>query len=346
MPPDDPPSCPLPTTGPGTHVTLAHGEGGRLMRQLLRDTILPIIGSTAHDDAAQLPRLDGPLVVSTDSYVVAPLEFPGGNIGSLAVNGTVNDLAVSGARCRWMSLSLILEEGLPISKLTTILQSLAEVADALGIRVVTGDTKVVPRGAADGLFINTTGIGEMLTDLPGPSQLQPDDQILVTGPIGRHGMAVMCLREQLAFEPPPVSDSGSLLAAVSALVDAGVPIRAMRDATRGGVAAVLHEWAEASQQSMLVEEESIPVCPATRGVCEVLGLDPLHVANEGTMLVAVPADAVDHTVQVLAGQSQTESAARIGAVRARSYSPVVVRRAFARELPLDEPSGAPLPRIC
>lgn len=347
MPESNSPHCPIPVDGSADVVTLAHGEGGRLMRQLIRDTIVANVGVNASDDAARLPSSGKPLAVSTDSFVVSPLFFPGGDIGSLAINGTVNDLAVAGARCRWISLSLIIEEGLKIAELGRVLESLARSAAAVGVEIVTGDTKVVPRGAADRLFINTTGVGEMFqAELPGPSQLQPGDQIIVTGPIGRHGMAVMCRREELQFDPEPISDCAPLIESVAALIEAGVPVRAMRDATRGGVAAVLHEWAEASNQSLLVEEGLVPVDPATRGACEVLGLDPLNVANEGTMVVAVAESAVDEALDALRGVKVSSIAMRIGEVRTPQFSPVMVRRALDTELPLDEPAGAPLPRIC
>lgn len=341
--------CPIPDDGSGELVTLAHGEGGRLMRGLIRDTIMPAVGNDlllTSNDAAILPKTDKRLALTTDSFVVSPLFFPGGDIGSLAVFGTVNDLSVAGSRPRWISLALIIEEGLPIHVLESVLLSTANAARTADVKVVTGDTKVVPRGAADRLFINTTGVGEVIAAIPGPSQLQPGDQILVTGPIGRHGTAVMCKREELEFDPTPISDCAPLFDVVAALIDADVPVRAMRDATRGGVAAVLHEWAEMSRLSVAIEAELIPVCPATRGISEVLGLDPLNIANEGTMLVAVPDDAVAVALKTLRQIEQTSSATRIGEARVRSFSPVVVRRSLGQEIPLDEPIGAAMPRIC
>ncbi|MEO2046905.1 MAG: hydrogenase expression/formation protein HypE, partial [Pirellulales bacterium] len=206
--------CPLPDSGGGDIITLAHGEGGRLMRRLIRERIMHAVENETllqMGDAAQLPAVDGRLAMSTDSFVISPLFFPGGDIGSLAVYGTANDLAVSGARPLWISLGLILEEGLPLKTLDLVLQSIAEAARQVGVQVVTGDTKVVPRGAADQLFINTTGIGQVKKLSAGPRQLQPGDVILVSGPIAKHGMAVMAIRESLAFEPVPTSDSGSLV---------------------------------------------------------------------------------------------------------------------------------------
>jgi hydrogenase expression/formation protein HypE len=341
--------CPLPDTGRGDFITLAHGEGGRLMRRLISERIIHALQNETllqMGDAALLPTDAGTLAMTTDSFVISPLFFPGGDIGSLAIYGTANDLAVSGARPLWISLGLILEEGLPLETLDQVLNSVAAAARQVGVQVVTGDTKVVPRGAADKLFINTTGIGLVERTLPGPSQLQPGDEILVSGPIACHGMAVMAVRESLAFEPVPTSDSGSLVDATAALRGADLPVRALRDATRGGVAAVLHEWAEACGQTICIDEASIPVTPEVRGVCEVLGLDPLHVANEGTMVVSVPGDSAARALDVLRGIPQTSAAVRIGLVRQRGAASVVVRRALGREMPLDEPVGAPLPRIC
>ena len=343
-------SCPVPASPRDGRITLADGEGGRLTRRLIRERILPTLANkylADLGDAASLPRCDGPLAMSTDSFVVSPLFFPGGDIGSLAVHGTVNDLAVSGARPLWISLGLILEEGLPIATLEKVLMSVAAAARRSEVRVVAGDTKVVPRGAADRLFINTTGIGEKVSPSPlGPATLQPGDEILVTGPIGRHGMAVMASREGLEFESPPTSDSAPLIDAVEKLRQAGIPLRAMRDATRGGLAAVLHEWAEASQTTLLIEEELLPVTPEVRGLCEVLGIDAVHVANEGTMVVAVPAGSVGEALDALRSVAETAHATRIGEVCSHSPAAVVVRRALGRLVPLDEPLGAPLPRIC
>jgi hydrogenase expression/formation protein HypE len=305
------------------------------MRRLIRERILPKLDNEflrLAGDAAVLPACRGQLALTTDSFVVSPLFFPGGDIGSLAVYGTVNDLAVAGAKPRWISLALILEEGLEIAVLERVLASAAEAARRVGVPVVTGDTKVVPRGAVDRLFINTTGVGEIVASPPaGPQALQVDDELVVSGPIGRHGIAVMSAREGLDFDPPPTSDSAPLVDAVAALAREAVRLRALRDATRGGLGAVLHEWAEASSQTLVIDESLVPVNPETRGACELLGLDPIHVANEGTMVVAV---------------AETAQAVRIGRVEPRGVATVVVERGTGRRIPLDEPSGAPLPRIC
>ena len=343
-------NCPVPTGAATDRVMLAHGEGGRLMRQLIAQRILPKLDNEflrVAGDAALLPACRGALAMTTDSFVVSPLFFPGGDIGSLAVYGTVNDLAVVGAKPRWISLALILEEGLELATLECVLASVAAAAKRVGVPVVTGDTKVVPRGAADRLFINTTGIGEFIVTPPaGPQSLEDGDELIVTGPIGRHGMAVMVAREGLDFDPPPLSDSAPLFDAVSALQRAGIPLRALRDATRGGLGAVLHELAEASGKTLAIEERLVPVTAEVRGACELLGLDPIHVANEGTMLVAVPQEQSGRAIEVLRSIPETAQSICIGRVESRGLAAVVVERGARQRIPLDEPVGAPLPRIC
>jgi hydrogenase expression/formation protein HypE len=331
-------SCPVPGLTAIGRVMLAHGEGGRLMRQLIRQQIMPELDNEylrLAGDAALLPACQGSLAMTTDSFVVSPLFFPGGDIGSLAVFGTVNDLAVAGAHPRWISLALILEEGLEISVLGRVLKSIAAAAERVGVVVVAGDTKVVPREAADQLFINTTGIGEVVAN-----------ELIVTGPIGCHGMAVMAAREGIDFDPAPRSDSAPLVEAVVALQEAAIPIRALRDATRGGLGAVLHEWGDACGKTLIIEERLLPVLPEVRGACELLGLDPIHVANEGTMVVAVPQGEARRAIDVLRGVSETAHSIRVGRAEPRGLAAVVVERGTRQLIPLDEPIGAPLPRIC
>lgn len=343
------PTCPVPVSPPAHRVSLAHGEGGRLTRRILRDTVLPRLASpflAEMPDGAVLPPCSGGLVMTTDSFVVTPLFFPGGDIGSLAVWGTANDLAVSGAEPRWLSLACILEEGLDVSVLERVLDSVAAAAKVANITVVTGDTKVVPKGAADRLFLTTTGIGELRRTLPGPRQIQPGDRLLVTGPIGQHGFAVLTARESLGLEPAPRSDCAPLYPAVAALLDAGLPITAMRDATRGGVAAVLHEWADNCGHTLVLDAHRVPVSDEVRGVAELLGLDPIHSACEGTMVVCVPPDQVEQTLRVLRQVAVSAGAVECGEVRQRQIAPVAVRRALGTLVPVDEPAGAPLPRIC
>jgi len=350
------PHCPVPTAGPvpaaesDERITLAHGEGGRLARRLVEQRIVPKLFNTTLarlGDAALLPQCEHRLAFTADSFVVSPLFFPGGDIGTLAVFGTANDLAVAGARPRWLSLSFILEEGLPLDVFDRVLTSIAGAAARIDVQIVTGDTKVVPRGVADRMFIQTSGIGELVAPPPpGPAALVPGDELLVSGPIGRHGIAVLSAREGLAVEPAPTSDCGPLFDAVEALRAKGIKVRAMRDATRGGVAAVLHEWAQASHATLAINERQLPVTPDVRGVCELLGLDPLHVANEGTMVVAVEAGEAGNALAALHHHANFHRAARIGTVEPAGLAPVVVRRALGRAQPLDEPIGAPLPRIC
>jgi hydrogenase expression/formation protein HypE len=343
------PECPVERTD-RSHVVLAHGEGGRLSRRLVQERILPHLGNAqaaALDDAVVLPRLAGTPVMTTDGFVVSPLFFPGGDIGTLAVYGTVNDLAVAGARPGWLSLSLILEEGLPLVTLDRVLASIATAAQRARVAVVTGDTKVVPRGMADQLFITTTGLGELLTPAPpGPTAIQPTDELLVSGPIGRHGIAVLSAREDLGFAPPPISDCAPLIEAVGALRSANIPVRAMRDATRGGLAAVLHEWAVACRCTLEVDEGQIPVTDAVRGICELLGLDPLFVACEGTMAVAVAAGFGEAAVQALRCLPEARQAAVIGRCTQSGGPGVAIHRLLGRLQPLDDPAGQLLPRIC
>ena len=342
-------SCPI-AEPVGEPITLAHGEGGRLTRRLIVEHLLPVLGNqilSSLGDAAALPKVDSPLAFTTDSFVVSPLFFPGGDIGTLAVYGTVNDLAVSGARPRWISLSLIIEEGLPFAVLDRILQSIAMAAKMAQVEVVTGDTKVVPTGAVDKIFINTAGIGEILAPAPsGPASLEAGDELIVTGPLGRHGIAVLVSRENMGFQPPPESDCAPLTPAVELLREGQCPIRAMRDATRGGVAAVLHEWASLAVATMQIDEALLPVTSDVRGVCELLGLDPLHIANEGVMVIAVPAGWGTRTVSLLGSLKLTSQAAVIGRVIPQKMAPVIVRRGIGMDQPLDEPLGSPLPRIC
>jgi hydrogenase expression/formation protein HypE len=319
------------------------------MRQLIQQRIGQQISSArdAHD-AAIVGKTDRKIVITTDSFVVSPLFFPGGDIGSLAVHGTVNDLAVSGARPRWLTLSLIIEDGLPLPTFDRIIEGVAGAADRCGVQVVAGDTKVVPRGAADQLFINTTGVGELLDWAPaGPSSIREGDLLIFSGPIGKHGIAVLAAREELRFDPPPESDSAPLLEATQALQQAlGSDLRAMRDATRGGVAAVLNEWAEVSGQTMKLDESRLPVTANVRSVCELLGLDPLYVANEGTFVCAVAEGSQQRAIEALGSVPQTRSACVVGSATRRGIVPVAIEGVLGNLRPVDEPAGAPMPRIC
>ncbi|HET6424722.1 MAG TPA: hydrogenase expression/formation protein HypE [Planctomycetaceae bacterium] len=342
-------SCPMPQSLDAECVTLAYGEGGRLSRRLVQERLLPRFGNpelSALGDAAVLTT-SGRVAFTTDSYTVTPLFFPGGDIGRLAVYGTVNDLAVSGATPRWLSLSLMIEEGLTWTSLDRVLDSIQVAAKEADVLIVTGDTKVVPRGAVDQLFITTAGIGEFKSAVPdGPAALQPGDVILVSGPIGQHGAAILCAREDLGFEPPPLSDCANLAPAFHHMQCQNLTPRAARDATRGGVAAVLHEWSTVCGLGIDLEEQQLPVGNEVSAVCELLGLDPLFLACEGTFVAACPEDRVNEMLTNLHKFPVTQNACVIGRVVPARPVAVCVRRAAGRMMPLDEPAGSPLPRIC
>ena len=342
--------CPVPNDITQQSVVLAHGEGGRMMRRLIEQRILPRLNRSISDganDGARRALASNEFIMTTDSYVVSPLFFPGGDIGRLAVFGTVNDLVVSGARPMYLSLALILEEGLEFSTLDRILESIAAAAESTDIEIITGDTKVVPRGSVDKIFITTTGIGYPLSwDSVDASQIEVGDHLLVTGPLGRHGMAVMTARESLPFNPSPESDCAPLWPIVQQLHAAGITPRSMRDATRGGLAAVLHEWSAASSHSIAIEASSIPTDPRVIAACELLGIDPIHVACEGTMVIAIPANQSAMALEVLRKIPVAASSAIIGTVVEKTAAPVMIRRGLGSYQAIDQPTGAPLPRIC
>lgn len=330
----------------GERVVLAHGGGGILTRELLEEVILPEIGAPAGPlaDAAPIAGAAN-LLFTTDSFVVKPLFFRGGNIGSLCVHGTVNDLAVSGARPLALSLGLIIEEGLPIGDLRRIVQSAGEAAAACGACICTGDTKVVARGEADGLFINTAGIGQRTAELF-PEAIQPGDAVLVSGPIADHGVAIMSERAGIAFDTPVLSDSAPVWPLAERLIEAQVPLRVMRDPTRGGLAACCVELADAAGVSIRLEEEAIPVRPEVRAACDMLGLDPLTVANEGKLAAIVPADARDAALQALRSLPAGKHAACIGEAAPRGHTAVTLATRYGGERIVEMPYGEDLPRIC
>lgn len=342
-------SCPAPGSSAGT-VTLAHGGGGRLMHRLLDDLILPALDDPALAaglDSALLDLGSSRIAFTTDTFVVKPLFFPGGDIGKLAVNGTANDLAMCGARPLYLSAALVIEEGLPMETLHAVVHSLGTAARTAGARLVTGDTKVVERGKGDGLFVNTAGIGLVeLTPPPEPSRIRPGDAIIVTGDVGRHGIAVMAEREGLRFETTVESDTAPLWPLVAALRDAGIEIRSMRDATRGGLATVLVELATAGGVDLEIVEEDVPVLPQVRAACEILGLDPLYVANEGRAVLFVPADQARPAVELLSTLGPGADATVIGKVTGAGAREVVLRNTIGSQRLLTMPSGEQLPRIC
>ncbi|WP_119419749.1 hydrogenase expression/formation protein HypE [Desertibaculum subflavum] len=342
------PACPLPSES-GDTIQLAHGGGGRMMTRLLDEVIRPAFGDAEldrrHDGA--LLALDGPTAFTTDSYVVQPLFFPGGDIGSLAVNGTVNDLAMCGARPICLSVGLILEEGLPLATLRRILASMRSAADACRLRLVTGDTKVVDRGKGDGVFINTAGIGRVVARAPiGPQSVHPGDAIILSGDIGRHGIAVMAAREGLGFETPIESDCAPLVEPALALVEGGIPVHCLRDLTRGGLASAMVEIAESSGLAIELDEKKIPVRADIAAACELLGLDPLHVANEGRFAAFVPADDAGLALSLLRRHPVTQEAAVIGQVKADNAGRVSCSGPLGVARAVDMLSGEQLPRIC
>ena len=342
-------SCPVASPA-DDRVLLAHGGGGRLMHQLIEKVFLPEFSSAAlearHDGAVL--RVNGlRLAFTTDSYVVRPLIFPGGTIGDLAVNGTVNDLAMCGARPLYLSAGFILEEGLEMETLRLVVRSMSEAARRAGILLVTGDTKVVDKGKGDGVFINTAGIGvvEAPADI-GPAAVRSGDAVLVSGDLGAHGVAVLSVREGLEFESPILSDTAPLWAPIEALLRAGIEVHCLRDLTRGGLASALNEIAEAGQVGIRVEEAAVPVSEAVQGACEILGLDPLYVANEGRFVAFVPQGDAERAVEVLQRLPVSAGAARIGAVTEGPRGVVALESRIGGHRVLDMLSGEQLPRIC
>ncbi len=344
-------SCPTPIAR-HDRVTLAHGGGGRLMHELLSRVFFAAFESPLSDrdhDAAVFALGRGPsrVAFTTDSFVVRPLFFPGGDIGTLAVNGTVNDLAMAGARPRFLSAGFIIEEGLEMATLERIVGSMQEAAAAAGVAIVTGDTKVVERGRGDGVYVNTAGVGTVEHDLRiAPASVRAGDAVVVSGDLGRHGMAVMAVREGLGFESPIESDCAPLAEPVLALLEAGLEVHCLRDLTRGGLASALNEIAKASGSGITIEEPALKVDAGVRAACEMLGLDPLYAANEGRFTLFLPESQAGRAVDVLSRFEVTSGAAVAGRVVSSDPGRVVVVGLLgaARLLPMQ--SGEQLPRIC
>jgi hydrogenase expression/formation protein HypE len=335
-------SCPIPISQ-YPQITLAHGGGGRLMHELIGRMFASTFEQLeAQHDGVILPAKTAKLAFTTDSYVVHPLFFPGGDIGQMAVYGTVNDLAMCGARPQWISVGMILEEGLPMETLWRVVQSIQQAAYRAGVQIVTGDTKVVDRGKGDGIFINTSGIGLIEHKLTiNPSNVQAGDALVLNGDLGRHGIAIMAMREGLAFESEIESDSAPLNQAVLDLLDAGIEIHCLRDLTRGGLASALVEIAQSAQRHIAIEEREIPVREDVRGACEILGLDPLYVANEGRFIAFVPESDLRRTLQILGPE-----AACIGKVTDERAGQVTMTSLIGVRRIVDMLSGEQLPRIC
>ncbi|HET9495695.1 MAG TPA: hydrogenase expression/formation protein HypE [Chloroflexia bacterium] len=342
-------SCPIPVSE-YPQVLMAHGGGGKLMHNLIERMIVPSFSNalleSRHDGAVF--RLDGArLAFSTDSHVVRPLFFPGGDIGSLSVNGTVNDLAMCGARPLYLSAGFILEEGLPMETLWRVVSSMKQAAAEAGVSIVTGDTKVVDRGKGDGIFINTAGVGAIEHDLLiAPESVRPGDAVLLSGDIGRHGIAIMAVREGLEFDSAIESDCAPLNGVVASLLDAGIEIHCLRDLTRGGLASALVEIAEASGRNIAVVERDIPVGDSVRGACELLGLDPLHVANEGRFVAFLPAVQAERALDIMRAFPQAENASLIGRVTDDGRGQVTIKSLIGVSRIVDMLSGEQLPRIC
>jgi hydrogenase expression/formation protein HypE len=342
-------SCPVPI---GKHhaIQLAHGGGGRLMRELIEGLFLPAFRTRAVEqrhDSAVVTLGGARLALTTDSYVVHPRFFPGGDIGKLAVCGTVNDLAMAGARPAYLSAAFLIEEGFAIDELQRVVASMGDAAAAAGVELVTGDTKVVDRGKGDGLFINTTGLGLVGPEVDlHPRKVRPGDAILVSGDVGRHGIAVLSVREGLAFETPVDSDCASLGALVQTLIGAHVRLHCLRDPTRGGLATALNEIAMDGGVGVEVDEAAIPVSEEVTGACELLGLDPLYVACEGRMVVFLPEGEAGRALDVLRREPIGRQAARIGTVTAAPAGMVTLKTRLGGRRLLDLLSGEQLPRIC
>jgi len=339
-------NCPVPAIR-HSEIVMAHGSGGRASRELLEKVILPRFRDVAPHDGARLPTGLGRMAYTTDSYVVRPLFFPGGDIGKLAVNGTLNDLAMCGARPQWLSVGLILEEGLPMGDFERVLDSMAETAAEAGVGVVTGDTKVVDRGKGDGLYLNTSGIGLVMEGLEiGLHRVAPGDRILVNGPIAAHGMAIMAVREGLAFQSEIRSDCASLAGLVRELEPLGLDLRLLRDPTRGGVASALTEVAREAGVGIELEEAAIPVASEVQGACEILGLDPLHVANEGKLLAVVAEHRAEEALRRMRHHPLGAEAAMIGEIIPEPAGQLQLRTRIGGTRLVELPSGELLPRIC
>ncbi|MBS1876337.1 MAG: hydrogenase expression/formation protein HypE [Acidobacteria bacterium] len=342
-------SCPAPLPQRET-VVMGHGSGGVLSAELLREVILPAFSNPLLDRMEDQAIFESPgrrLAFTTDSFVVKPLFFPGGDIGSLAVHGTVNDLAMGGAEPRYLSVSLILEEGLAISDLRRIVRSMGAAARACGAAIVTGDTKVVERGSGDGVFINTAGIGVARDGARmSASAARPGDAVIVSGPLGDHGVAILTQREGLELESAVESDSAPLHTLVRDMLDVTTEIHCLRDPTRGGLASTLNEIAGQSGVGIVLEEGSIRVRDGVRGACELLGLDPLYVANEGKLAAVVPAELADRVVEAMRAHPLGREAAVVGAVVDRDRGRVLMRTAYGTTRVVGMLAGDQLPRIC
>jgi hydrogenase expression/formation protein HypE len=342
-------NCPLPIAG-SDRVLLGHGSGGKLSAELMRDIFLPALSNpilNRLDDQAQFEISGSRLAFTTDSFVVKPHFFPGGDIGSLAVHGTINDLAMAGARPLYLSAAYIIEEGFPLESLRRIAESMGQAARAAGVSIVTGDTKVVERGAADGVFINTTGIGLIRGNVSiSAAAARPGDVVLLSGTLGDHGIAIMAAREGLEFDTVLASDSAALHTLVDAMLAVSPAIRCLRDPTRGGLSSTLNEIAGQSSAGMRILETAVPIRSEVQGACEMLGLDPLYVANEGKLVAIVTPEDADAILAAMRAHPLGRDAVRIGTVTRENPGRVVLQTAYGTTRIVDMLAGDQLPRIC
>ncbi len=342
-------TCPVPIHDP-SRVLLGHGSGGKLSAALIREVFLPTFNNPFLEklnDSATLPFDGSELAFTTDSFVVDPVFFPGGDIGSLAIHGTVNDLAVSGARPLYVSAAYILEEGFPIEDLKRITASMQKACEESGVTLVTGDTKVVDKGKCDSIFITTSGIGALETNHNiGVDQARPGDKVIISGAIGNHGIAILSVREGIEFETDLKSDSASLITPIRNIIEVSSNIHCLRDPTRGGLSSALNEIAQASKVGIELEETSIPICNQVRGACELLGLDPLYVANEGKFVAVVAAQDADKVLGKLRTHPLGGEAAVIGEVVQEHPEMVLMRSSIGGKRVVQMLAGEQLPRIC
>lgn len=342
-------SCPLPLRD-HERIILGHGGGGKLSAELVEHLFIPAFGGDPGAPLADFGIVEGGpgrMAISTDSFVVRPRFFPGGSIGELAVHGTVNDVAMSGARPMALTAGFIVEEGLPMDELGEIARRMGEAARAAGVAIIAGDTKVVDRGHGDGLYINTTGFGWIPHGVDiGPERARPGDAVLVSGTLGDHGMAIMSVREGLSFASPVESDSAALHGMVAAILEVATEVHVLRDPTRGGLAASLNEIAEASGVGIAIDERAVPVRDEVRAACEILGMDPMHVANEGKLVAIVPGDQAAAVLDAMRGTPLGRAAARIGQVTDEHPGTVTARTGIGGRRIVDRQIGEQLPRIC
>ena len=341
--------CPIPISD-YPRVLLAHGGGGRLVHNLIEKMFSAAFSNDIlkqDHDTVQIKIDPGKIAFTTDSYVVKPLFFPGGDIGSLAVNGTVNDLSMSGAIPKYLSLGLIIEEGFGMNDLWLVVQSIAAAAAAAGVKIATGDTKVVDKGKGDGIFINTSGIGVIEHNLNiSPKNIQTGDVIIINGDIGRHGIAIMAQREGLEFEHTIQSGCASLEEIVQDIINAGVDVHCLRDLTRGGLSSTLNELADSSGNEIIIDETSVPVHEDVRGACEILGFDPMYVANEGKFIAIVPANDAEKCIKVMKAHQYGTDSSIIGRINSADEAIVKLKSRIGTMRILDMLSGEQLPRIC